>query len=420
MMKKYCLLLSLLLITLATVKAHNPTVPPNNQPSQASDNQNNYSDPLLVVVLMVKNEMNVIKATLRPYVEAVANGVGKKLSFFVFDTGSTDNTIPVTKQYFEENNLHNAVIMQEPFIDFATSRNRALQLAQETFPHASFMLMPDAEWYMHNVEGLIQFCEIHKNNPCNSYLVRIMNAAIDFYTPRLIKCRSGIHFIGRVHEVLNEVTRQTVSSDCFFEWAAGAQGQEKTKKRWLRDLGLLLQDYEHNPFDPRTVFYVAQTYECLGDLNNAREWYERRITMHGWDEENFIARYRLAQICETLGDWPQAQCHYLTAFSQRPSRAEPLVRLAQHYWNLREINLCYLFSRRAVEIPYPQRDILFIDKPLYNYTRYDLLGISAWYVGEYKLGKEAVLQALKAWPDAPHLLSNLNLYLSQDVKAVPA
>src|SRR5258707_10172559 len=87
-------------------------------------------DPLLVVVLMVKNEETVMRATLQPFVDG---GVD---SFFIFDTGSTDNTIEVTEQFFAEHGITQVYIAQEPFIDFATSRNRALDLAQEKFPNA--------------------------------------------------------------------------------------------------------------------------------------------------------------------------------------------------------------------------------------------------------------------------------------------
>ncbi|HLJ31873.1 MAG TPA: hypothetical protein VKU36_05515, partial [Candidatus Babeliales bacterium] len=51
-------------------------------------------DPILVVVLMVKNEETVMRATLQPFVDAGIN------SFFIFDTGSTDNTISVTQTFF--------------------------------------------------------------------------------------------------------------------------------------------------------------------------------------------------------------------------------------------------------------------------------------------------------------------------------
>lgn len=369
------------------------------------------NDPLLVVVLMVKNEASVIKATLKPFVDARASTDPNKLAFLIFDTGSTDNTISVTKEYFQKNKIHNAIIKQEPFIDFATSRNRGLQLAEEAFPNARFMLMPDAEWYMQNVDGLIEFCQKHKNDSVASYLVRLINGSLDFYTARLIRCRSGVNFVGVVHETLSQVSSVKVPKNCFFDYRPGTIGNEASQKRWSRDLGKLLDAHKNNPRDPRTTFYIAQTYQCLGDLVNAQSWYKLRLTMTwGWDEENFMACYRLAQVCESLGDWNNALCYYLQAFSMRPCRAEPLVRLAQHYYNVNNMELCCLFSQRATEIPYPDKDVLFIDKELYDYTRYDLLGISAWYVHKYKIGKAAVENALKTRHDISRLQKNLAFY----------
>jgi len=409
MMKRRFLALCLLLITIIFARA---------------DSQQASNDPILIIVLMVKNEASVIRETLKPFVDVITqnteNNNQQKLAFFIFDTGSTDGTIPVTKKYFEENHVQHATIQEEPFIDFATSRNHALERAQSAYPTATFMLMLDAEWYMNNVQGLLEFCQAHKTDTCNSYLVRIMNTYIDFYTPRLVRCKSGVHFVGVVHEVLSEVSFKKVSPDCFFEWRAGNLGREKSQARWLRDLNLLLKEHEKNPHDPRTAFYIAQTYHCLDDLTNARTWYERRSLMPGWSEENFVARYRLAQICEALGDWTHAQSHYTAAFSLRPCRAEPLIKLAEHYLKTNELDLCYLYSRRAVEIPYPENDILLIDKDLYNYTRYDLLGISAWYVGEYELGKQAVMHALLMQPEDQRLKSNLNFYLMHEAKSCHA
>lgn len=382
---------------------HSPTTHSNN------------NDPLLVVVLMVKDEAAVIRETLQPFIDAHIDK--NALAFFIFDTGSTDDTIAITKKYFQDKHVHNAVIKQEPFVDFATSRNRGLQCAQEAFPQASFMLMPDAEWYIHNVEGLVQFCASHKEDVHTAYLMRLLNNTIDFYSPRLIRCHAHVHFVGVVHEVLNQVTEQKVSPDVYFKWLPSRYGKEKSQARWSRDVKLLLQEYQRNPFDPRTVFYVAQTYDCLDDLPNARLWYERRIMMPGWDEENFMACYRLAQVYEKLGKWEMALSKYLDAWNMRPSRAEPLVRLAQHYDKIDEQNTRFLFACKAVEVPYPQSDHLFVEKELYDYKRYDLLGISAWYVGDYELGKKAVLKALEQQPDAPHLHANLALFTSKNACA---
>lgn len=365
-------------------------------------------DPLLVVVIMIKNEAPVIRETLRPFVDA-----GIK-DYLIYDTGSTDDTVEITKKFFQDAGIEHAVIKQEDFIDFATSRNHALRAAKESFPNACFLLMPDAEWYIKNGKGLLQFCQEHKDDHDNAYLVRCtMGDSFNFHTQRLIRCRSNLQFVGAVHEGLNEVTIEKVSDDIFFEVGSTKYGKEKSQRRWSRDCELLFKEHQANPQSPRPVFYLAQTYHCLGDLFTAAQWYEKRSAMAGWDEENYITQYRLAQCYEELGKWDQALNSYLKAFSMRPHRAEPLVRLAKHYWASGERALCFLFARRAVELPYPKDDILFVEKNLYDYQRYDVMACVAWYVGEYELGEMAVRQALKAYPTLPHLLNNLNWYMQK-------
>lgn len=365
-------------------------------------------DQLLVVVLMVKDEASVIVDTLRPYVD------GGITNFFIFDTGSTDNTLKRAHDYFESSGITHGYSAQEPFIDFATSRNRALELAQEQFSDAVFILMPDAEWYMHNVEGLLDFCEVHRYDLCPSYLVRIVFPGNDFSTPRLIRGGLNIRFVGVVHEVLNHVTRIKVPRDIYFELGSSKGGMEKSAARWKRDFTLLLNEYEKNPADPRTVFYVAQTYECLGDLENAYKYYEERSKMAGWDEENYETFYRLGRVTALLApynsnfSWLQALEYYHTAYALRPHRAEPLVRIAEHYWP-QNIPICFTYIRRAIELPYPERENLFVEKYTYDYARYEIMSKSAWYLGEYALGEMGTRAALKAY-ELPHLYQNLACY----------
>src|SRR6266851_1690628 len=75
------------------------------------------------VVIMLKNEAEVIIPTLQLFVQS---GVD---SFLIYDTGSTDRTQNIVQDYFTQNNLSHAYVIEEPFIGFATSRNRALDLA---------------------------------------------------------------------------------------------------------------------------------------------------------------------------------------------------------------------------------------------------------------------------------------------------
>ena len=74
---------------------------------------------LLVVVIMVKNEEDNIVPTLQPFISA-----GIK-NFLVYDTGSTDKTVPNVKSFFKKYKCRE-IIKNDPFIDFASSRDKCL------------------------------------------------------------------------------------------------------------------------------------------------------------------------------------------------------------------------------------------------------------------------------------------------------
>ena len=350
---------------------------------------------------MVKNEEAVIQQTLERFLDKV-------VGFLIFDTGSQDNTITHAQEFIDAHGITNGYIKQEPFVDFATSRNRALDLAEEKFPNADFIISVDAEWYLDNLEGLLKFCKEHKNDTSACYLVRLTSPGLDFYSTVLIRSHT---------KTLNHYTEQKVPADVCFQLNPTRHGIAKSVDRWVRDRDLLRAAYKKNPNNTRTLFYLAQTYACLGDWENACIFYKKRVQLSGWDEEDYIARYRLADAVEHAHQtnpnhtWSQAMACYLAAYEMRPHRAEPLVRIAHHYLQTDNHRMCYLFARRAVELPYPENDILFVENYLYDYLRYDILGRCAWYVGEFDVGEQAVRSALDYFPDAPHLHQNLACYI---------
>lgn len=359
---------------------------------------------MLTVVIMIKNEAESIAQTLRPFLS------GGIQHFFIFDTGSTDGTQAVVHALFKQYPSIHYQLKEEPFIDFANSRNRALALAEQTFAHVPFILMPDAEWHMNNVDLLVDFCKQQQTTITPLYLINIvMNNSLDFYTARLFRTRAHVRFKGVVHEVPSILAEEKVPSPIAFNMIGSSYGIEKSKQRWQRDLSLLLNEYKKNPQDPRNLFYLAQTYECLNDLPKAYSFYHLRAAINGFVEETFITVLRMGRIAEKLYPWEKALAHYHRAFSLRPHRAEPLVYIADHYWP-DNTPLCYLYANHACRLPYPTHDILFVEKPLYDYTRFEILSRCAWYQNEFRQGLDATQRALQFAPDTPHLLSNLKLY----------
>lgn len=368
------------------------------------------AEPLLVVVAMVKNEQAVIGPTLEPYVKA---GIQ---DFLIYDTGSTDKTIDTTKQFFAKYKTQHAYIEQGEFVDFATSRNHALDLAEKRFPKADFFLFIDAEWYMTGVPELISFCKHHRTDTEPVYLVRISDTNTDFYTTRLIRRCAHTRFVGAVHEMLDQKAHTKVPATTYFVWKPSHYGNEKTKKRWERDLKLLTVAYKKDPKNLRNLFFLAQTYHGLGDLQQAYAQYEQYTKISTDLEETYLALYRLGILADELSKtdthytWAMAREHYMTAYMICPFRAEPLVQLAYHYYNTKELPLCYIFARRATELAYPQNVYFCLEKQMYDFARYDLLGVSALSVGDYERGEWALKKALEVRPQSESLRRNLQRY----------
>ncbi|OGB86047.1 hypothetical protein A3J41_01190 [candidate division TM6 bacterium RIFCSPHIGHO2_12_FULL_38_8] len=366
-----------------------------------------HADPLLVAVLMVRNEAPVMEMTLQPLINA-----GIK-DFLIYDTGSTDKTIPIIRGVFLKNRIRNFVIEQGEFIDFATSRNKALELTELHFPNATFMLMLDAEWILHNGKALLRCCEQEKNNSPTLYFIKLTSNKTNFYHPRLIRCKSNISFVGKVHEIPNIEPQGKIYDHIYFEYNPTDYGQEKTKTRWLRDCSLLEQELEIDPDNSRSTFFLAKTYFALGDMQNAIKWGEKRIVMQGWAEETFLTYLLLAQAYQACNDSERMLINYFTAFNLRPHRADPLIQLAEYYYSIGAYELCYLFARHATAIPYPTEEIAAVDQSLYDYTRYALLSATAHHVGDFELGKQATLKVIQAHPDQKYLYKNLEYYLNQ-------
>jgi len=374
---------------------------------------------LLTVVIMVKNEADNIIPTLKPFVDA---GVA---SFLVYDTGSTDGTQDLIREYFKDCAIEHAYIVEEPFVDFATSRNRALDLAEQIFVHNTFLVMLDAEWYTYNVNELMRFCELHKNyispNCTGScYLMRLFSLAdsINNYTPRLIRQGYNVRYVGVVHESIPNRASGIVPDSVYFEYRPQQCGQDKTKARLVRDYALLKKHLDDNPTDMRTMFYLAQTCQFMNEWEEAIFYYQKRLDRGALCEEKYLAAYRIGCAIEhilaegsiTQYRWEDAFNYYLIAHTMLPCRAEPLFRIACHYIRQNQHAVAYLFAIRAAELPYPSNHSLFVENKIYNYLRYDILGQSALYAEEYAIGKAAVLKAMEVDPESEHLLHNLSVY----------
>jgi tetratricopeptide (TPR) repeat protein len=232
----------------------------------------------------------------------------------------------------------------------------------------------------------------------------------------------NVRYQGPVHETIIANPSGIVPTSVYFEYAPQECGREKSRARLMRDYALLKKNHESDPTNLRTLFYLGQTCQFLCAWEEAIFYYKKRLELGPLSEEKYLAAYRVGYAIEYYLEesnnqavdiqyrWEDALHYYLQAHNMVPHRAEPLFRIACHYIRTNQHAIAYLFAIRAAQLPYPYDHSLFVEKRIYDYLRYDILGQCALYAGEYIIGKQAVLKAMETAPEDPSLHHNLAIY----------
>lgn len=361
---------------------------------------------LLTLSMIVKDEARTIERTLasvRPFIDR----------WSIVDTGSTDGTPDVVRRALAG---VPGELSEAPFVDFETTRNLALARCGAG---SDFLLWLDADDELVGGAELRAFLEAERarSGPDReAYLVRV-ETVVSFDSARVVRAGAGWRFKGAVHEVLMHPDRAPPVrrvQGAVIRHHPDPQAIARSHARRERDLALLAEAVRRDPSDARSAFYLAMTYRWLGRHGEAVEAFRRRIALGGFREEVFLAKLGLAESAEARGDaWPEVLALYLDAHAFAPHRAEPLYRVALHHDARGERALCLLYARRGLDLPYPSGDVHFVEADVYTWKLHDLVGTSAYWLGEYDLGERSARAAAEARPDDPRLARNLAYYLDR-------
>jgi hypothetical protein len=202
---------------------------------------------------------------------------------------------------------------------------------------------------------------------------------MSYYNTRLVRASLPWKCVGVTHEY----------------WSCGQQhssGRLDTLKiddhedggckadKFERDVRLLTQGLKDEPNNERYLFYLAQSFMCLDQLDEAIKWYKNRIDKGGWIEEVWYAKMMVGECYERKNEWDHALHWYLDAYEYNPARAEPLKRIATHYRVNSQPNVGYLFAKQGTRIPYPKDQLLFVSHPVYDYELDEEISIVAYYM----------------------------------------
>lgn len=362
--------------------------------------------PRIALTMMVKNESARIAVTLNSALEHVDSVV-------VLDTGSDDDTVAIIEALCRKANtpLH---LARSTFVDFEVTRNELLDFADDK---ADWLLLMDCNDELRGGAKLRQFMAKQKSEQAAATAFYLHQEwwsghRLNYFNIRLIKTQCGWRYRGVVHEFLEgpgEARATPVKVPDVLLYQDRTQDDDKSSKRHHRDISLLLGAYDKDAANPRTLFYLAQSYECVGDHDAAYRYYAERTDLEGFGEERFTAMLRCGILAATLKKpWDTSFMWFWKAW-QHSHRAEPVIKLAEHYVG-NDWQSAYAFISLACRQEFPRDTLLFVDHEAYQYRRWHLMGWIAYYVGEYADGLRGCRKALEQRPDSEVDRKNIKFY----------
>ena len=306
-----------------------------------------YYDNLLDVCIMVKNGGEQFEQMLKDNMHLMDK-------WTILDTGSTDNTIEIIERTLVGKKKGN--LYREPFINFRDSRNRLLELAGES---CKFTLMLD-DTYVLKGDLRSFLTEVRGDQFSDSFSLYIISNDVEYGSNRVLKTYRQLKYKFRIHEVIQDKGNNNVIVpfscanifDGRFEYM-----EERTMARKQLDIRLLQEEIDEDPNNPRSYYYMAQTYNVLGDWENAFKYFMLRVNhpVDGFIQEKVDAIFEGARCANFKLDkpWPECEALYKRAYELDKTRPDSIYFLGIHHYLENDRKTAYEYFKLGFEIGYP-------------------------------------------------------------------
>jgi glycosyltransferase involved in cell wall biosynthesis len=329
----------------------------------------------ICLVSIVKNESHIIIRML--------DSAKPVIDFFcICDTGSTDGTVDLIRNWGKENNIP-GVVIQHPWKDFGYNRSLSITEAKKACS-CDYLLFLDADMVL-NVTPT--FDKSSLKDDC--YMVEQRKPRLVYSNIRLVKSSLSWVCKGKTHEYYHadDCQGKTALKSLFItDLDDGGSKEDKSE----RDIQLLKEDINESGTE-RSIFYLANTYRDIKDYQKAIKYYQIRLELGGYRQEIWYSMYRIGTCSEMMDNYPEAVFWYLEAYNYLPSRAEPIHSLTRMYRIQGKYQLAYDFAHLGMTIPQP-KDNLFVEYAVYNGLFDYELGIVCYYLKKMEEGKAACLR----------------------------
>lgn len=325
--------------------------------------------------MIVKNESHVIHDTLTnllPYIHYC----------IISDTGSTDNTKEIIKEFCHEHQLP-LELHEDEWKDFGHNRSLVFDHASKANHDCQYYMVFDAD---DTIRGKLP---LFKKMSADAYYC-IFGDDVKYNRITLFKCGLEWGYKGVLHEYPYCKTKDTIAyptleGDYYIESGKnGARNRDPLK--YVNDARILVNALKSET-DPvlisRYIFYAARSYKDAQMNQEAMYLYKKYLEDDTrWFEERYYAWMEIARCMQSYSDLYselQIQNAYLMAAAEDPVRAEPFYEISKLYSAKNKYKQAYVFAKIGSKMPYPEDRMLFSDHTIYNYKLDDELAVAAFW-----------------------------------------
>ena len=327
---------------------------------------------------------------------------------YVLDTGSTDQTVSL----LEEAGVHVKVEVIDPW-RFDVARNKSLEMVPEDTDICvctDFDEVFDPGW-REKIEKAWQEDTTRCQYTYHWSLDQDDKPVVSFFLNQVHK-RFGYRWTHPVHEVLSYDFGEEVVVSCPDVILRHYPDTTKSRSGYLPLLELSVKE---NPEDDRNMHYLGREYMYYEMWEKSIETLKKHLSLKSavWKDERAASMRFIARCYKHLGNLEEARRWYSLAFLEAPHLRDALVEKALLEYEEEQYSEVEKLCFRALEIKGHEKT--YINEPFsWNNTIYDLLSISAYYLGRYEQAVYFVDIALEYTPNDSRLLNNRKLFKEKE------
>ncbi len=284
--------------------------------------------------MIVKDESHIIVDTLRHLLKYM------KFDYWVIsDTGSTDGTQDLIKNFFREQGIPGE-LDETPWKNFGYNRTVAFQKA---YGKSDYVFVWDAD---DEIVG-----DFKMPSPLTADVYQFIfgnDTGFRYSRNQLFNNKKRWRYVGVLHEYPAEAEGETVGPAVHvtgnYYFVSGRKGsRNKDPLKYQKDAKVLEQGMIDEPENTRYVFYCANSYMSAGMYEDAIRVYKKNLQMNGWTQERYISCLEIFDCYEKLGT-PELGLPYLVeSYKYSPTRVECIYRLVKYYCvkGMNEVALMY-------------------------------------------------------------------------------